>query len=126
MIEILATVLTYLSLGAAAWAAVLLVVNRPVLVGRWHGLWLLGLVALLELGLLAQAVGGLIRMFADDRAIDRFAFAGYLIVPLVILPIAALWSLAERTRWGAGVMVIGCLTVPVMIVRLRQVWEAHG
>lgn len=126
MIEILATVLTYVALAASALAAALVVANRPLLVDRWHGLLLLGIVALLEVGLLAQAVGGLVKLFSDDRAVDGFAFVGYLVAPLLILPLAALWSLAERTRWGAGVMVIGCLTVPVMIVRLRQVWEAHG
>lgn len=126
MIEILATVLTYVALGAAAWAVVLMIAGRPVLIGKWYGLGLLGVVALLELGLLAQAVGGLINLFGDDRDIDRFAFIGYLIGPLLIIPLAAFWSLAERTRWGAGVLLVGCLAVPVMILRLRQVWEAHG
>ncbi|MCA1655270.1 MAG: hypothetical protein LC635_02180 [Pseudonocardiaceae bacterium] len=126
MIEILATVLTYVALAAAVWAAVLVVASQPLRIREWHGLWLLGLVALLELGLFAQLVGGVVRMIGDDRELDAFAFVGYLVAPLVVLPLAALWSLAERTRWGAGVLVIGCLTVPVLIVRLRQVWEAHG
>jgi len=125
VIEILATVLTYVALAAAVWAAVLVVANKPVQLREWHGLWLYGVVALLELGLLAQLVGGIVRLIGDDRQIDTFAFLGYLITPLVVLPLAALWALAERTRWGPAVMVIGCLTVPVLIVRLRQVWEAH-
>ncbi|MCT2587148.1 hypothetical protein [Actinophytocola gossypii] len=125
MIDGLATTLTFVALGAALWGVVLVVVGRPLLIDRWHGLGLLGVVALLELGLLAQAVVGVVELIGTDREVDTFSFLGYLVGPVLILPLAAFWSLAERTRWGPGVLVIGCLTVPVLIVRLRQVWEAH-
>jgi len=123
--ETLATVLMYVALAAAAWAAVLVVVNKPVQLREWHGLWLYGVVALLELGLLAQLVVGIVKMIGDDRQLDTLAFLGYLITPLVVLPIAGLWALVERTRWGPAVLVVGCVTIPVLIIRLRQVWEAH-
>ncbi len=126
MIDGLSSTLTFVALGAGAWAVALMVANRPVLPRRWYGLGLLGVVALLELGLLAQAVVGVVGMVTTDRDLERFTFAGYLIGPLVILPVAALWSLAERSRWGPGVLLIGCLTVPVMILRLGQVWNAHA
>lgn len=125
MIEILATALTYVALGAALWAAVLVVVDKPVQLREWHGLWLYGVVTLLEVGLVAQLVGGIVKMVGDDRQLDTFAFLGYLITALLVPPIAAVWALMERTRWGPAVMVVGCLTIPVLIVRLRQVWEAH-
>ncbi|MGH3761871.1 hypothetical protein [Actinophytocola sp.] len=125
MIDALSTTLTFVALGAAAWAAVLMIVNRPVLPRRWFGLGLLGVLALLELGLLAQAVAGFVAMFTTDRELDELAFAGYLLGPLVIVPLAAFWSLAERSRWGPGVLLVGCLAIPVMILRLGQVWDAH-
>ena len=125
MLDVLSTTLTFVALGAALWAIVLMIANQPVLPRRWYGLWLLGVVALLEVGLLAQAVVGLVQMFTTDRELERFTFAGYLIGPLVIVPIAALWALAERSRWGPGVLVVGCLAIPVMILRLGQLWEAH-
>jgi hypothetical protein len=125
VIEILATVLTYVALAAAVWAAVLVVVNKPVQLREWHGLWLYGVVALLEVGLLAQFVAGIIKMATDDRHVETLAFLGYLITPVLILPLAGFWALAERTRWGPAVMVIGCLTVPVLIIRLGQVWAGH-
>jgi hypothetical protein len=125
VIDVLATTLTFVALGAALWGVVLMAVGRPLLINRWHGLGLLGVVALLELGLLAQAVVGVVNLIGTDREVDAFSFLGYLVGPVLILPLAAFWSLAERTRWGPGVLVIGCLTVPVLIVRLRQVWEAH-
>jgi len=125
VLDVLSTTLTFVALGAALWAIVLMIANQPVLPRRWYGLWLLGVVALLEVGLLAQAVVGLVQMFTTDRELERFTFAGYLIGPLVIVPIAALWALAERSRWGPGVLVVGCLAIPVMILRLGQLWEAH-
>lgn len=126
MVEVMATVLTYVALGAAAWAVVLIIAGRPVMIDRWHGLGLLGIVALLELGLLVHAVLGVLNLVGTDRDVSTLSFLGYLIGPVFIVPLAAFWSLAERTRWGPGVMVIGCLTIPVMILRLRQIWEANA
>jgi hypothetical protein len=125
VIEILATVLTYVALAAAVWAAVLVVVNKPVQLREWHGLWLYGVAALVEVGLLAQLVGGIVKLATDDRQVDTLAFLGYLITPLVVLPLAGFWALAERSRWGPAVMVVGCLTIPALILRLNQVWNAH-
>lgn len=125
MNEVLATTLTYVALAAALWAVVLMIAGRPVLVDRWYGLVALGVVGLLELGLLAQAVGGVVAVVVTERELDGVSFVGYLWGLVLVVPLAVYWALAERTRWGPGVLMIGCLTVPVMIVRLRQIWEAH-
>jgi len=125
MNEVLATTLTVVALAAALWALVLVIAGQPIRPDRWHGLGALGVVALLELGLLVQAVGGIVAMIASERRLDGFSFVGYLVGPVLIVPLAAFWGLTERTRWGPGVLVVGCLTVPVMILRLRQIWEAH-
>ncbi len=125
MIDVLATVLTYVALAAAVWAAVLVVVNKPIQLREWHGLWLYGLVALLEVGLLGQLVAGIVRMATDDRHVDGLAFVGYLIATLIILPLAGFWALAERSRWGPAVLVAGCLTIPVLIIRLDQLWNFY-
>jgi hypothetical protein len=37
-----------------------------------------------------------------------------------------LWAVGERSRWGASVLAVGCLSVPVMILRLAQIWAGHG
>ena len=125
MIDALSTTLTFVALGAGLWAVVLLIADRPVLPRRWYGLGLLGVLALLELGLLVQAVVGLVQLFTTERDLDKFSFGGYLIGALVVIPVAAFWSLAERSRWGPGVLLVGCLAIPVMIVRLGQLWDAH-
>lgn len=125
MFEILAAVLTYVAFAAAVWAAVLVVVGKPIQLREWHGLWLYGVVILLEVGLLVQLVAGIVRLATDDRQVDALAYLGYLITSLLVLPLAGFWALVERTRWGPAVMVVGCLTVPVLILRLGQVWNAH-
>jgi hypothetical protein len=126
MIDVLATVLTFVALGAAVWALVLIVINRPLRLDQPVGLALIGAVALLEVGLLVQAVAGVVNMLSTDRSLDRFALVGYLVGPVLIVPLATVWAMAERTRWGPGVLVVGCLTIPVMILRLRQVWAGNA
>lgn len=125
MIEVLAAVLTYLALALAVWSAVLTVANKPIELREWHGLWLYGLVLVLEVGLLAQLVVGIVQLATDDRQIETATFLGYLITMVLIPPVAGFWALLERTRWGPVVMVVACLTIPVLVIRLRQVWEAH-
>lgn len=125
MIEILASVLTYVALAAAVWAAALVVAGKPIQLREWHGLWLYGVVLLLEVGLLVLLVAGIVRLSTADRPVDTLAYLGYLLTSLLVPPLAAFWALAERTRWGPAVMVVGCLTVPVLLLRLGQVWDAH-
>nr|WP_042197333.1 hypothetical protein [Kibdelosporangium sp. MJ126-NF4]CEL22891.1 putative integral membrane protein [Kibdelosporangium sp. MJ126-NF4]CTQ90031.1 putative integral membrane protein [Kibdelosporangium sp. MJ126-NF4] len=126
MVDVLATVLTYASLAVALWGVVLVVVNRRFALNRPYGLALAGAVLLLELGLLAQMVTGLVNVFTTDRDIATGTFIGYLVGPVLIVPLAAVWAAAERSRWGAGVLVIGCLAIPVLVLRLRQIWDGHA
>jgi len=126
MIDVLSTALTITALLGATWSLVLVVRNRPLLPATTLSLGLAGVLALLEIGLLAQAITGVVQLVATARDIERFTFLGYLVGPVLLLPLATMWSAAERTRWGTGVLVVGCLSVPVMIVRLQQVWAGHG
>jgi len=126
MIDVLPTVLTVLALAGAAYAALLIALNKallPLTKLSWALVWSL---AVLEVGLLAQAVIGIAALLGTDRDVERLSFLGYLLGPVVILPVAVVWSAAERTRWSAGVLVVACLSVPVMIVRLGQIWAGHA
>jgi hypothetical protein len=126
MIDVLPTVLTVLALAGAAYAALLIALNKallPLTKLSWGLVWSL---AVLEVGLLVQAVIGIAALLGTGRDIERLSFLGYLLGPVVILPVAVVWSAAERTRWSAGVLVVACLSVPVMIVRLGQIWAGHA
>jgi hypothetical protein len=125
MIEVLAAVLTYLALALAVWSAVLAVANKAIDLRKWHGLWLYLLLIVLELGLLVQLVVGIVRLATDDRQIETATFVGYLITMVLIPPLAGFWALIERSRWGPVVMVVACLTIPVLVLRLGQVWETN-
>ncbi len=119
MIGGLATALIIAALGCAAWALGMVVLNRhinPVT---------LGVLALLELALVVQAVIGIVNLAVTDRQVDGGTFVGYLIASLIILPGAVYLALGERSRWGTAALMVGCLVVPVMIVRMNQIW-GHG
>ena len=112
-----ATVLTLAAVAGAVWSFVLLLLARPV------GLVvLLGFLGVVELGLLVQAVLGLVALAGDHRHIESVTFVCYLIGSLLILPAAAWWARTEKSRWGVGVLLVACLVVPVMILRMNQVW----
>jgi hypothetical protein len=116
VIETLTTVLTYAALAAA---------GKPVELRKWHGLGLYGLALLLEVALLVLVVAGIVRLATTDRELETATYVGYLVAPVLLLPLAAFWALTERTRWGPSVMIIGCLAVPVLLLRLEQVWNAY-
>jgi hypothetical protein len=126
MVEVLATVLIVSALVVAVLAALLVIAGTPVVIDKWHGLVLLGGAAVLELGLLTQAVVGFVNLAGTDRQVDGLTFGGYLVGILLILPLAGFWSLAERTRWGPAVMVVGSVAIAVLIVRLGQIWDGHA
>ncbi|MFD9697448.1 hypothetical protein [Lentzea sp. NPDC059081] len=124
MIDVLPTVLTVLALAGAVWSVVLVVLNQPLLPFTTAKRGLLALLAVLETGLFVQAVIGLGQI--TSREIDRLSFAGYLIGAAVIIPVAVVWAAGERSRWSGGVLAVGCLSIPVMVLRLGQIWAAHA
>jgi hypothetical protein len=83
------------------------------------------LLGLAEAGLVAQLVLGLARVFGDHRGVSVATYVGYLVGALFILPMAAGWAWAERTRNGTAVLLVGVLVVPVLFVRLHDIWATH-
>ncbi|WP_206518130.1 hypothetical protein [Rhodococcus sp. X156] len=113
-----------ISVGAllgALWCLVMLMLSGP----KGHRL-LLGWLALVEVALVVQAVVGISKIFGEHRHIASATFVGYLLGALLILPAAGWWSLAERSRWGVGVLMVGCLVIPVLVVRMNQIWSGYG
>lgn len=113
-----ATAIIVGSLLLAAWAVVLLIVNRPP--GR--ALWVaLGLLEVLLVGFL---VGGVVQMAGSDRDLARLELVLYLLGMAAVVPLAGWWVREERSRAAAGVLLVVLLVVPVMVVRVQQVWAA--
>jgi hypothetical protein len=53
-------------------------------------------------------------------------FIAYLVVSLLVLPLGLFWALAEKSRWGTAVLLVAALAVPVVVVRLQQLWDGVG
>ncbi|NIK55916.1 hypothetical protein [Kribbella shirazensis] len=108
--------LVALSLAAMVYAVVLAARNKRI---DWTVLGILGIV---EVGLIAQLVVGIAQYSGTDRDVSGPFFIGYLIGALVILPIGAFWALAESSRWGAGALAIACAVIPIVELRLHTLW----
>ena len=78
--------------------------------------------AVAEVLLLVQAVVGSVALAGTDREISGVTFVSYLWSIVLVLPIGAFWSLAERTRAGTAVLLVALLTVVALEVRLQSLW----
>lgn len=90
-------------------------VNKPIL----------GLLVLIEVGLVAQLVLGIVMVVDDSEGVSVPTYLGYLLGCLVVLPLAAGWSWAERTRGGTAVLLAGLFVVPFLLLRLHDIWSLH-
>lgn len=118
MIDPLQTVLISASLLLAVAALVQVALDRPV------GSLLVGASGVLLLGLLVQAVVGVVQVATGDRGVPVATFVGYLLGCLLVLPAGVVWSLGERSRGGTAVLAVAGLTTAFLVVRLGQLWGA--
>lgn len=114
----LQVVLSVLCTLVAIWLLVLITRDRPADDVTLYGL------ALLETGLVLQLVLGLVRLFGPHDHVSVPTYVGYLFGALVILPIGFLWSAAERNRSGTAVLLVAVIALPVLFLRLHDIWEA--
>jgi hypothetical protein len=115
------TIATIIGVAALALAGWLLV---PVLRDRWIDCPHVVSLGVLEGALLAQAVLATVWMADGSLPGELATFIGYLAASVIILPLAVLLSYMERTRWGAVIVMAGCVIIAVLMLRLYQVW--HG
>ena len=57
---------------------------------------------------------------------DPIVFLSYLVVVLAAGPATVWWGAGEPGRWGTGVVAVAGLVIPVLLVRLQQVWTGHA
>jgi hypothetical protein len=115
-----ATAIMVVGLVLAAWALVLVIANRP------PGVPLLAGAALLEALLVGFLIGGIAQMIGSDHHFARAEFVLYLLASVAIPPIAVAWAWGERTRSGTAVLAVAFLVMPVMVLRVQQVWAGSG
>ena len=115
-----AVAIIVVALILGVWALVLAAMNKlpnvPLLVGA----------ALLELMLLIFVIGGIVQMIQTDHSFSKLEFLAYLLGCLVIPPLGIAWSWGEKSRSGMVVIAIAFLIMPIMIVRVQQVWAGVG
>jgi hypothetical protein len=116
VVPALLTTLVVLAVAVAVLALV------DVTRSREPGWWAVGSLGLLELGLLAQCVTGLVRLAHTGRDVSGLTFTAYLVGAVLVPPAAFVWAAAERTRWGSAVLVVAALAVVALEFRLDQIW----
>lgn len=116
----LATVVITAALVMAAWTVVL------AARGRRFGVATLGVLATVELAAVVQLVVAMVLLAIGPRPDGIAAFVGYHVVALLVLPAAVAWAAGDRSRWGPGVLAVGCLALAVMTVRMQQIWATAG
>ena len=72
------------------------------------------------------AVVAVIGLFDGSRPADVATFAGYLITTVGFVPTALVLAKMEPTRWGSLLLGIGCLILPVLVLRLQQIASVTG
>ena len=83
-------------------------------------------IAVLEIVLIALLIGGCIALSRTSRDVDGVLFVSYLITVVIIPPAAVVWGIAEKSRWGTGVVVVAMLSISVLSIRLLRIWQGMG
>lgn len=105
-----------LCLLLAAWATWFVVRDRAVVLRQLWG------AAVVEAALVLQVLAAVVQTVAGNGADDPALYWGYVVTALVVLPVAALWAFAERTRWSSVVLAVAAVTVAFLELRLWQIW----
>lgn len=88
--------------------------------------WLLGLAALVELGVVVQLVRGLVGIGDLDTGERKATFAAYLVTLPFVLALTLWGAIKDKTRWAMFAIAVGAFSVAVMTLRLQQIWDIHA
>ena len=107
-------------LAMAGVVAVLLVVDlvrdRSAQDSHYIGL------AVLQVGVLAQLVGGSVALARTDRDVEGAVVVSYLVTVALLPVVGAFFSLAERSRVGTTILLLAVATVAGLELRLWDIW----
>lgn len=101
--------------AVAGWSGWYILRDRAVVLRQLFG------AAVVEAVLVVQAVvAGVLQ--AQGHAVDGPLFWGYVLTSALLLPLAAAWAFAERTKWSSVVLCVAALTVAFLQWRLWVIW----
>lgn len=106
-----------LSLLVGVWALVAALRDRAP--GRGH---LIGL-GVVEVALIVLLVAAAFAAAGGDRPASAVTFFGYVVTIVCLPPLGYVLAKLEPTRWGSVIILVVCLTVPVLVLRLHQTWQ---
>jgi hypothetical protein len=112
----LALLVGALCLALGAWAAWFVVRDRAVVLRQLWG------AAVIEGVLVLQAAIAGVLAATGSPDVDGVLLWGYVLTQALVLPIAAAWAFAERTRWSSVVLLVAAVTVAFLEFRLLQIW----
>lgn len=81
------------------------------------------LAGVVELAYLGYVVAAIVQWVGDSGPDRPLVFTIYLVATAGVLPVAALWARAEKSRWSIVVLAITCLMVAVLVLRMQQIWS---
>lgn len=120
MNQALTIALVVTALPLALWSLVQVIRNQPLDNALFYG------ICVVELVTLVVVVVVVVSLVGGNRPDDLATFISYLVLLPLVLPAATFWALIERSRWGSAVITVAALVLPVLAVRLDQIWAAGG
>ena len=115
--------------GSLTWtvavlaAVLLLAATAYVVLDRTTDRWLLGVAGLLEVALVAELVVGIARIGDRAEGANAAVFVAYLVGLVLLPPVAGAWALGEPSRAGTAVWIVAAVVVPVLLLRISQVYD---
>ena len=111
-----AVAVAVLALALASWAGVFAAQDRPVVLRQLWG------AAVVEGALVVELAIAIVRALGGAEVPRAGLFWAYAVATLLVLPLAAAWAFAERTRWSSVVLLVAAVTIVFLQQRLFQVW----
>jgi hypothetical protein len=118
MIEAVAHSVGWLALAVALWAAWKTIRHTRVSDAMFYA------IGAVEIGAVVLLIAGIAGLASTSRDVEGTLLVSYLVTLVLVPPVALVWGVAEKSRWGTGVILIGMWTVGIMTIRVLQVW--HG
>jgi protein-S-isoprenylcysteine O-methyltransferase Ste14 len=116
MTEVVAYLVMAMSLAGTVWGLLTAAIDKP------PGAKQLIFAAVVELVVVLQSILALARLATGFRPVELATTVGYLLVIVILIPLAWFWANSERTRFSGVVMAIASLSVFGMTLRLLTLW----